>query len=84
MSSSAEEDEYEYDYSDEEVGDDDSGMDWNPSAIASENPNAAPTMMYGKQLLLLILTSYFFWYCRHVAIASIGPSFSLCRSHASL
>lgn len=48
MSSSAEEDEYEYDYSDEEVGGDDSGMDWNPSAIASENPNAAPTMMYGK------------------------------------
>lgn len=49
MSSSADEDEYEYDYSDEDAGDDDDGMDWNPSAIASENPNAAPTMMYVNQ-----------------------------------
>ena len=44
-------DEYEYDYSDEEdyefEDEDDDEMDWNPSStagIASDNPNAAPTM----------------------------------------
>ena len=44
---SQDEDEYEYDYSDEEdyvIEEDDDRMDWNPSAIAAENPNAAPTM----------------------------------------
>ena len=49
---SSDEDDYEYDYADEEDyvleddddNDDDDGMDWNPSAIAAENPNAAPTM----------------------------------------
>ncbi|VEU38482.1 unnamed protein product [Pseudo-nitzschia multistriata] len=43
-------DDYSYEYSEEEdyeIGDDDDDMDWNSSAtctIASENPNAAPTL----------------------------------------
>ena len=49
----SDDDDYEYDYSDEEEDYEfedegsDNGMDWNPSStegIASENPNAAPTM----------------------------------------
>lgn len=48
----SDDDDYEYDYSDEEEDyefedEDDNEMDWNPSStegIASENPNAAPTM----------------------------------------
>jgi len=45
--STTDEDEYEYDYSDNEdyiVEDDDDGMDWNSASIATENPNAAPTI----------------------------------------
>mmetsp|Transcript_29292 Transcript_29292/g.79286 ORF Transcript_29292/g.79286 Transcript_29292/m.79286 type:complete len:514 (+) Transcript_29292:367-1908(+) len=52
---SDDDDDYSYDYSDEEdyeIEDDDNDeMDWNPSSLggmASENPNAAPTM-YGFQ-----------------------------------
>ena len=51
MSGDEDQDDYEYDYSDEEDYDlekSDDEMDWNPSAIASENPNAAPTHMSGK------------------------------------
>lgn len=46
----SDDDEYEYDYSDDEeyeFENEDDEMDWNPSStagIASENPNAAPTM----------------------------------------
>ena len=53
---SGDEDDCEYDYSDEEdydLEEDDDEMDWNPSAtIASENPNAAPTMS-GKYCTVL-------------------------------
>ena len=40
-------DDYEYDYSDEEdyvLEDDDDGMEWNPVAAGSDNPNAPPTI----------------------------------------
>ena len=59
---SDEEDDYEYDYSDEEdyeFEDDDDEMDWNPSStggIASENPNAAPTIS-GKDHIINVLIS---------------------------
>jgi len=52
---SDEEDDYEYDYSDDEdceFEDEDDEMDWNPSCtagIASENPNAAPTICGSKK-----------------------------------
>jgi ariadne-1 len=53
-------DDYSYDYSDEEdydIEEDDDEMDWNPSAtggIASENPNAAPTISAGVQKCIRI------------------------------
>mmetsp|Transcript_49022 Transcript_49022/g.54820 ORF Transcript_49022/g.54820 Transcript_49022/m.54820 type:complete len:503 (+) Transcript_49022:126-1634(+) len=55
---SQDEDEYEYDYSDEEdyvIEEDDDRMDWNPSAIAAENPNAAPTMSENQKKGMRIL-----------------------------
>ena len=64
--SSTDEDEYEYDYSDNEdyiVEDDDDGMDWNSASIATENPNAAPTISG-----TLLVTNNFVYICRRSAL----------------